>query len=209
MIDVYSWSTGNGKKVFIALEEMGLPYTVHPINIYKNENLDPAFESLSPNQKIPVIKDQETDITLFESGAILQYLAEKSGKFYGKNEKARWDVTQWLMWQMSGVGPMMGQALHFLFYNKDASSYAAERYGKETRRLYAVMDKKLSKKDFIAGDYSIADMAIWPWITRYERLLISLDEYPNVQRWYRTISARPAVVKGFKVLAEDEGIPGL
>lgn len=209
MIDVYSWSTGNGKKVFIALEEMSLPYTIHPINIYKNENLDPAFEKLSPNQKIPAIMDRDTNITLFESGAILQYLAEKSGKFYGKDEQSRWDVTQWLMWQMGGVGPMMGQALHFLFYNKGASDYAAERYGKETQRLYGVMDKQLSKRDFIAGDYSIADMAIWPWITRYERQQISLDDYPNVQRWYRAIAARPAVVKGFKILAEDEEIPGL
>jgi len=209
MIDVYSWSTGNGKKIFIALEEMGLPYTIHPVNIYKNENMDPEFEKLSPNQKIPAIVDQETDITLFESGAILQYLAEKSGKFYGNTDKDRWNVTQWLMWQMGGVGPMMGQALHFLFYNKGASDYAAERYGKETNRLYAVLDKQLSKQAFVAEEYSIADMAIWPWITRFERQDIALGDYPNVQRWYREIAKRPAVVKGFKTLSKDEEIPGL
>lgn len=209
MIDIYSWSTGNGKKIFIALEEMQLPYQLYPVNIYKQENLDPGFQKLSPNQKIPAIYDREQRISLFESGAILQYLAEKSGRFYGQSAKERWDITQWLMWQMSGVGPMMGQALHFLFYNKDASAYAAERYKRESERLYRVLDEQLAQRKYIAGAYSIADMAIWPWITRFDRLGISLDDYPHVQGWYREIGARPAVVRGFKTLAEDEEIPGL
>lgn len=209
MIDVYNWSTGNGKKVFIALEEMQLPYQVHPVNIYKQENLCPDFKKFSPNQKIPAIFDRDNQISLFESGAILQYLAEKSGRFCGHTPEERWAITQWLMWQMGGVGPMMGQALHFLFYNKDASDYAAQRYGQESERLYRVLDEQLAQHAYIAGSYSIADMAVWPWITRFERLGISLDDYPHVKRWYQEVGARSAVVKGFKTLADNEDIPGL
>lgn len=199
MIDLYTWSTSNGRKVSIALEEMGLPYAVHPIDIYRGEQFRPDFLALSPNNRIPAIVDREAGQTLFESGAILIYLAEKTGRFMPTGP-ARWDVLQWLMWQMGGIGPMLGQAAHFLQYNPGKSAYAEERYGAEARRLYGVLDRRLAEAEYVAGaDYTIADMAVWPWISRYEHQRIDLAEFPNVARWYAALAARPAVQRGYRV----------
>ena len=199
MIDLYTWSTSNGRKVSIALEEMDLPYAVHPIDIYKGEQFRPDFLALSPNNRIPAIVDREAGRTLFESGAILVYLADKTGRFMPTGP-ARWDVLQWLMWQMGGIGPMLGQAAHFLQYNPGKSAYAEERYGAEARRLYGVLDRRLAETEYVAAaDYTIADMAVWPWISRYEHQRIDLAEFPNVARWYAALAARPAVQRGYRV----------
>ena len=199
MIDLYTWTTPNGRKVSIALEEMGLPYTVHPINIGKDEQFAPDFLKISPNNRIPAIVDRETNYSLFESGAILMYLAEKSGKLMPKDTASRYRVIEWLMWQMGGAGPMLGQAHHFLQFNAGKAPYAEERYLNEAKRLYKVLNTRLEGEAFVAGDYSIADIAIWPWISRYEWQRINLDDYPNVKRWYLEIAARPAVIKGYAV----------
>ncbi|MGE0341150.1 MAG: glutathione S-transferase family protein [Xanthobacteraceae bacterium] len=207
MIDLYTWTTPNGRKVSIALEEMGLPYTVHPINIGKDEQFAPDFLKISPNNRIPAIVDRETNYSLFESGAILMYLAEKSGKLMPKDTASRYRVIEWLMWQMGGAGPMLGQAHHFLQFNAGKAPYAEERYLNEAKRLYKVLNTRLEGEAFVAGDYSIADIAIWPWISRYEWQRINLDDYPNVKRWYLEIAARPAVIKGYAVPKDVGPIP--
>jgi GST-like protein len=199
VIDLYTWTTPNGRKVSIALEELGLPYTVHAIDINKDEQFAPDFLKISPNSKIPAIVDRDNDLSLFESGAILLYLAEKTGKLMPKELKARYRVVEWLMWQMGGIGPMLGQVHHFVKYNPGKAPYAEERYSKEAARLYRVLDRQLAGKDFIAGDYSIADIATWPWISRFEWQQIDLNKYPNVKRWYIAIANRPAVQKGYQV----------
>lgn len=199
MIDLYTWATPNGRKVSIALEEMGLPYEVHTIDITKDEQFAPAFLKISPNNRIPAIVDRDAGLSLFESGAILMYLAEKTGKFWSTAFAERWRVVEWLMWQMGGVGPMLGQVHHFVAFNPGKSAYAEERYLKEGKRLYTVLDKRLEEVDFVAGDYSIADMAIWPWIASFWRQTIDLNAYPNVKRWYLAIADRPAVQKGYAV----------
>ena len=195
MIDLYTWSTPNGRKVSIMLEECGLEYAAHPIDINKNEQFQPAFLKISPNNRIPAIIDRDNDRSLFESGAILMYLAEKTGKFWSKQEDARWRTIEWLMWQMGGVGPMLGQVHHFVKYNKGKAPYAEERYLKEAHRLYGVLDRRLAEAPYLAGDYSIADMATWPWISRFEWQTIDMAAYPIVLRWYKAIAARPAVPK--------------
>ena len=207
MIDLYTWTTPNGRKVSIMLEEVGLPYTVHPINIMEGEQEHPDFLKISPNNKIPAIVDQDTGITMMESGAILLYLAEKTGQFLPKEEKARWQTIEWLMWQMGGAGPMLGQAHHFLHFNPGKAPYAEERYGKEAKRLYGVLDRRLADNDYLAGDYSVADMATWPWISRFEWQGIDLNEFPNVKRWYTAIAARPAVQRGYDVPKKTTDIP--
>lgn len=207
MIDLYSWTTPNGRKVSIALEEMGLPYTVHPIDIGKDEQFAPDFLKISPNNRIPAIVDREKNFSLFESGAILMYLAEKTGKLMPKALEDRYRVIEWLMWQMGGVGPMLGQAHHFLKYNVGKAPYAEERYGKEAHRLYKVLNTRLEGREFVAGDYSIADIAIWPWISRFEWQQIDLNGYSNVKRWYVEIAKRPAVVKGYAVPKDTGPIP--
>ncbi len=199
MIDLYTWTTPNGRKVSIALEEFGLPYTVHSIDIGKDEQFAPDFLKISPNNRIPAIIDRDNNFSLFESGAILMYLAEKTGKLMPKDQKARYRVIEWLMWQMGGVGPMLGQVHHFVKYNAGKASYAEERYTKEAHRLYGVLDRQLEGKDYIAGDYSIADIATWPWISRFEWQQIDLNQYPNVKRWYVSIANRSAVQKGYQV----------
>lgn len=212
MIELYSWATSNGRKIAIALEEMGLAYSVHPINIYKDEQFHPDFAKINPNNKIPAIVDTNTGQTIIESGAILLYLANKTGAFLADEKEGGegyWTVVQWLMWQMGGIGPMLGQAMTFLHYNPGVSAYAEERYGKEAKRLYSVLNARLDGRDYMAGTYSIADMAIWPWIARHEWQKIDLADYPNVQRWYREIAKRPAVQRAFKLMAEDAEIPGL
>ena len=207
MIDLYTWTTPNGRKVSIALEEMGLPYTVHPIDIGKDEQFAPDFLKISPNNRIPAIIDRDANYPLFESGAILMYLAEKTGKLMPKDLPSRYRVIEWLMWQMGGIGPMLGQAHHFLKYNEGKAPYAEERYGKEAKRLYKVLNTRLEGNQFVAGDYSIADIAIWPWLARFEWQRIDMNEYPNVKRWYLEIAKRPAVMKGYQVPKDVGPIP--
>jgi GST-like protein len=199
MIELYTWSTPNGRKISIALEEMGLPYKVFPIDISKDEQFQPHFLAISPNNRIPAIIDKDTGQHLFESGAILMYLAEKTGKFWPQQAPEKWRVVEWLMWQMGGVGPMLGQIHHFVRYNQGKAPYAEERYLKEGKRLYGVLDKRLGEAEYVAGDYSIADMAIFPWIARFEWQTIDMNAFPNVKRWYAAIAAREAVQRGYDV----------
>jgi GST-like protein len=207
MIDLYTWTTPNGRKVSIALEEMGLPYTVHSIDIGKDEQFAPAFLKISPNNRIPAIVDRDSNYSLFESGAILMYLAEKTGKLMPKDLSLRYRVIEWLMWQMGGIGPMLGQAHHFLKFNEGKAPYAEERYGAEAKRLYKVLNTRLADNEYMAGDYSIADIATWPWISRFEWQRINMDDYPNVKRWYLDIAKRPAVIKGYAVPKDMGPIP--
>lgn len=204
MIDLYTFGTPNGRKVSIALEEMELDYEVHTINIQKDEQFGEAFLKVSPNNKIPAIFDHETGVSMMESGAILYYLATKTGKFMPKDPAQHWQAIEWLNWQMGGFGPMLGQAHHFLKYNPGLSDYAEKRYHNEAKRLYGVLDKQLSDKDFVAGEYSIADMAIWPWAARFGYHQIDLNDFQNVKRWYLTIADRPAVAKGYGIPAAED-----
>jgi len=205
MIDLYTWGTPNGRKASIMLEECALPYTVHAINIGKGDQFKADFVAINPNSKIPAIVDREgpegKPFTLFESGAILLYLAEKAGKFLPKQTGARYQVVQWLMFQMGGVGPIFGQVHHFLRAAKEQVPYAIERYSKETQRLYAVLDARLAESEYLAGDYSVADIATYPWTARHEWHRTDLSAFPNVKRWYDAIGKRPAVVKGMQVPA--------
>ncbi len=199
MIDLYTWTTPNGRKVSILLEELGVEYTVHPINITKDEQMTPDFLKIGPNNKIPAIVDNETGVTLMESGAIMWYLAEKHGKFLPSGPAQRANVLQWLMWQMGGLGPMAGQAHHYLHFNPGKAAYAEERFSKEVRRLYSVLNTQLSGRDYVCDEYSIADMACWPWISRYEWQGIDLADYPAVRDWYQRLLARKAVQAGYHV----------
>jgi GST-like protein len=205
MIDLYTWTTPNGRKASIMLEEVGLPYTVHAIDIGKNDQFDEEFLNISPNNKIPAIVDQDNGMSLMESGAILIYLAEKTGRLMPAEHK--WQILEWLMFQMGGFGPMLGQAHHFLHFKPDVSEYAAKRYKVETQRLYAVLDHQLEENEYVAGDYSIADIALWPWASRFEWQQVDLDEFDNVKRWYQAIAARPAVQRGYHVPAKVNEIP--
>lgn len=207
MIDLYTWTTPNGRKISIALEELGLPYTSHAIDINNNEQFAPDFLKISPNNKIPAIVDRDNNYALFESGAILMYLAEKTGKLMPKELTARYRVIEWLMWQMGGIGPFLGQVHHFVKYNRGKAPYAEERFSKEARRLYKVLNDRLQSRRFVTDDYSIADIAIWPWISRFEWQEIDLNEFPNVKRWYLEIAGRPAVQKGYQVPKEVGPIP--
>ncbi|MEM1394990.1 MAG: glutathione binding-like protein [Cyanobacteria bacterium P01_H01_bin.150] len=199
MIDLYTFTTPNGRKASVMLEEVEIPYNVHKIDISKDEQFTPEYVAINPNSKIPAIIDQDTDTTVFESGAILMYLADKTGKFLPTEQKARYQVVEWLMFQMGSVGPMFGQFNHFNRYAPEKISYAIERYKKETLRLYGVLDKQLADKDYICGDYSIADIATFPWVTIYELQGMTLDNHPNLKRWHDTVSNRPAVQRGMKV----------
>ena len=198
MIDLYTWTTPNGRKVSILIEELGAEYTAHGVNISKDEQFDPAFLAISPNNKIPAIIDREAGVELMESGAIMLYLAEKYGRFLEVGE-GRLRVIEWLMWQMGGIGPFLGQVHHFLKFNPGKAPYAEERFSKEARRLYGVLDRRLEGREFVAGEYSIADMAIWPWISRFEWQQIDLNEFPNARDWYVRIAERPAVQRGYQV----------
>ena len=199
MIDLYYWGTPNGLKITIALEEMGLDYQIFPINILENDQFQADFLRISPNNKIPAIVDQQGPrgeaISIFESGAILQYLGRKTGQFYPQDEQQRVEVEQWLMWQMGGLGPMLGQNHHFSQFAPEKIPYAIERYQAETKRLYGVLDRQLIGQDYVAGEYSIADMAIFPWLMRYEWQGVKLDEFPNVQKYMERLQQRPAVHK--------------
>ncbi len=207
MIDLYTWTTPNGRKVSIALEEMGLPYTGHSVDIGKDEQFKPEFLKISPNNRIPAIVDRDNGMSLMESGAILIYLAEKSGKLLATSGEKRMRTIEWLMWQMGGPGPMLGQVHHFVKYNPGKAPYAEERYLKEAHRLYGVLDRRLDGREYVADDYSIADIAIWPWISRFEWQTIDMKQYPNVLRWYTTIAKKPATVKGYKVPKDVGEVP--
>ncbi len=207
MIDLYSWPTPNGHKIHIMLEECGLPYRVHPVNISANEQFKPGFLAISPNNKIPAMVDSDgpdgKPMSVFESGAMLLYLAGKTGRFLGKTDRARYETLQWLMFQMGGLGPMLGQAHHFRFYAPEKVPYAIERYTQEAKRLYSVLDKRLSQTRYLAGrDYTIADMAVFPWLRTWERQGVQMGDYPAVEKWFNAIAARPAVQRGIQVLAD-------
>ncbi|MEE8271976.1 MAG: glutathione S-transferase N-terminal domain-containing protein [Alphaproteobacteria bacterium] len=207
MIDLYTWTTPNGFKASIMLEEVGLAYDVKPINILEGDQMAPDYLAISPNNKIPAIVDRDTGVTMMESGAILLYLAEKAGTLMPGGETARWQVMEWLMWQMGGLGPMLGQAHHFLRFNPGKAPYAEVRYGDEARRLYGVLDRRLEGRQYIVDDYSIADIAAWPWIARFQWQQIDLDDFPNVKRWYLAIAERPAVQRGYRVPKPTGDIP--
>lgn len=207
MIDLYTWTTPNGRKASIALEEFKLPYTAHAVDITKDQQFAPKFLDISPNNKIPAIVDRETDMTLMESGAILIYLANKTGQLMPTSGVGQYRVLEWLMWQMSGPGPTFAQLHYYLKFNKGKVPLAEERFMKETRRLYSVLDKRLSDREFVTGDYSIADIAIWPWVSRFEWQSIKLQEYPNVLRWYAGIAKRPAVQRGYKIPLDVGDVP--
>ena len=202
-IELHTWSTPNGRKVSIMLEELGLGYSVHPINIGKDEQFAPAFLAISPNNRIPAIVDPDgpegKPIALFESGVILMYLAEKTGKLWSQEPKARMAELKWLMWQMGNWGPMLGQAHHFRRFAPEQVPYAIERYSNETRRLYGVLDRRLEEAAYLGGAYSIADIATFPWAARHEWQGIDLNEFAHVKRWYDEIAARPAVARGMAV----------
>lgn len=207
MIDLYYWTTPNGHKVTMFLEESGQPYTIHPINIGQGDQFKPEFLRIAPNNRIPAIVDQAPQdggepISLFESGAILQYLAEKTGQFLSTDLRVRTETLQWLYWQMGGLGPMAGQNHHFNVYAPVKIEYAIDRYVRETGRLYGVLNKHLEQRDFMAGDYSIADMASYPWIVSHQRQSQNLDDFPHLKRWFERISARPATERAYALVEQ-------
>lgn len=198
-IDLYTFTTPNGRKASIALEELGLDYEVHKIDITKGEQFTPEFVAINPNSKIPAIVDRDANITVFESGAILIYLAEKTGKLLPTDTKEKFQVLEWLMFQMASVGPMFGQYNHFYRFASEKIPYAIERYKKETLRLYEVLDKQLADKEFICDKYSIADIATFPWVASYSFMKLTLDNYPHLKQWVERMEQRPAVQKGMKI----------
>lgn len=207
MIDVYSWATPNGHKVHILLEECGLPYRAQPVNIGAGDQFSAEFLAISPNNKIPALRDPDgpngQPITLFESGAILLYLACKTGRFLPPGDRGRYEVLQWLMFQVGGVGPMLGQNHHFRLYAPQKIPYAIDRYTNEARRLYSVIERRLAGSPWLGGaDYSIADIAVWPWLRNWEKQGIGLQDYPHLRRWFETVGSRPAVQRGIAVLAD-------
>jgi GST-like protein len=212
MIDLYYWTTPNGHKVTIFLEEAGLPYAIKPVNISKGEQFGPQFLEVSPNNRIPAIVDHDPadgggPLGVFESGAILQYLAEKTGTLMPADLRGRTEVMQWLFWQMSGLGPMLGQNHHFSQYAPEPIPYAIERYRNETERLYSVLDHRLRQREFIAGTYSIADIASYPWIVPHRRQGIKLEEFPCLKRWFDTVGARPAVKRAYELATRINTAP--
>ena len=207
MIELYTWPTPNGRKISIALEELGLEYRAHSVDITNGEQRDSKFLTISPNSKIPAIVDTENNQSLMESGAILLYLADKCGQLMPKDASRYWEAVEWIMWQMGGPGPILGQIHHFVKFNPGKSLYAEERYLTEGKRLYGVLNKRLQDREFIVGDYSIADIAIWPWISRFNWQTIDIVQYPNVTRWYSSVAARPAVQRGYHVPRKVNEIP--
>ena len=207
MIDLYTFTTPNGRKVSIMLEELELPYTVHTIDITKGDQMAPEFLKISPNNKIPAIVDHDNGVSMMESAAIMLYLAEKTGRFVPTSDKGRWAHMEWLMVRMGGVGPMLGQTHHFVKYNPGKAPYAEERYLNENKRLYGVLDKRLADHEYLVDEYSVADMATWPWISRFDWQTMDLNDYPNLKRWYLAIAARPAVQRGYHVPKKVQEIP--
>jgi len=214
LIDLYYWPTPNGWKVSIALEELGLAYRMIPVNIGRGAQFEPDFLAISPNNRIPAIVDRDPEdggepISVFESGAILLYLAEKTGRLIPRDPRGRKQVIEWLMWQMGGLGPMLGQAHHFRAYAPETIPYAIDRYTKEANRLYGVLDKQLEGREYIGGDYSIADIACWPWIVPHERQGQKLEDTPNLHRWFERIKSRPAVQRGHELGRELREASGM
>ena len=214
MIDLYYWPTPNGWKVSILLEELGVPYNLIPVNIGKGDQFNPDFLKIAPNNRMPAIVDHDpedggAEISIFESAAIMTYLAEKSGKFMPTELRARTEVSQWLYWQMGGLGPMAGQAHHFRLYAPEKIQYGIDRYTNEVVRLYGVMERRLEGRDYLCGEYTIADMAAFPWISRHERQGQDLNDYPNLKRWYDSIAARDAVVRGLAVGSEFQQVTSM
>ncbi|MGL4964314.1 MAG: glutathione S-transferase N-terminal domain-containing protein [Inquilinus sp.] len=212
MIDLHYWTTPNGHKITIALEELGLPCRIVPVNISGGDQFKPEFLAIAPNNRIPAIVDHDpadggAPISIFESGAILEYLADKTGKLLPRSPRERFGVLQWLYWQMGGLGPMAGQNHHFSVYAPERIPYATERYVKETGRLYGVLDRQLAGRDFVAGAFSIADIAIYPWIVPYQRQQQRLEDFPNVARWFAAIAARPSVVRAYEIAAQINTVP--
>jgi GST-like protein len=212
MIELYYWTTPNGQKITIFLEEAELPYTIKTVNIAKGEQFAPDFLKISPNNRIPAIMDHDPadgggPLAIFESGAILQYLAEKTGKLIPADLRGRIEVMQWLFWQMSGLGPMLGQNHHFSRYAPEPIPYAIDRYRKETERLYSVLDQRLQQREFIAGTYSVADIASYPWIVPHARQGIKLEEFPDLKRWFDTVGARPAVKRAYELAMQINTAP--
>ena len=212
MIDLHYWTTPNGHKITIFLEEAQLPYRIFPVNISKGEQFRPEFLRISPNNRIPAIVDHApadggAPVSVFESGAILLYLAEKTGRFIPSDLRGRTETLQWLFWQMGGLGPMAGQNHHFGLYAPEKIPYAIERYVKETNRLYGVLNTRLADREFVAGDYSIADMAAYPWIVPWQRQQQNLDDFPHLKRWFEAIRARPAVVEAYRRAEEINTAP--
>ena len=207
MYDFYTWSTPNGRKVSIMLEELEVPYEVHTIDITKDEQFAPEFLEISPNNKIPALVDRDKGVSLMESGAILIYLADKTNKLTPQLSETRYQVLQWLMMQMGSVGPMLGQTHHFVRFNKGKAPYAEERYAKENARIYGVLDRRLSSHEYLAGEYSIADIATWPWISRFEWQGMDFASYPNLKRWYVKIAKRPGTIRGYDVPTTGASIP--
>ena len=207
MIDLYTWATPNGRKVSIMLEEVGLAYEVHAVDITKGEQHEPDFLKLSPANRIPAIVDRDNGVSMMQSGAILLYLAEKTGMFMPSADAARRRVMEWLMWQMGDLGPMLGQAHHFLRSNQGKAPYAETRYHQMAERLYGVLDRRLAERAYLVDDYSVADIATWPWISRFEWHQVDINSFPNVSRWYTAIAARPAVQAGYHVPKKLQDIP--
>ncbi|RWY80951.1 glutathione S-transferase family protein [Rhizobium sp. WSM1325] len=207
MIDLYTWITPNGLKVSIALEEFGLAYRPHTIDITKGDQFQQDYLAINPGGKIPVIVDHETGITLAESGAILLYLAEKTGRFLPRHGAARHHTIEWLMWQMGGFGPTLGNAHYFLTYNAGEAPFAEDLFRRDTRRLYETLNVRLEGRDYLVDDYSIADMAVWPWVSRFKRHEIDLNAFPNIKRWYLRLAARPQVKRGYDVPHFTSEIP--
>ena len=205
MIDLYTWPTPNGRKITIMLEELEVAYTIYPININDNEQFSNNFSKISPSNKIPTIVDNENQKSIFESGAIIIYLADKYKKFIP--QKYYWETMEWLMFQVSQVGPLLGQAHQFLFYHPHQSKFVVDKYINYTKRIYQTLDNRLKDNEYLAIEYSIADISTWPWIARFDRHQIILNEYPNILRWYNSIMKRPAVIKGYNAVGEKEVIP--
>ena len=205
MINLYTWPTPNGRKISILLEELQIPYKVIPINIEKDEQFSKEFSLISPNNKIPVITDLETKTNIFESGAIMLYLANKYRKYL--SDKSYWPIMEWFMFQLTQVGPYLGQAHQFLYYNSGKSKFAEDKYINYVKRVYQTLDSRLENSEYLGIEYSIADIATWPWVARFERHRVDLKNYPNVLRWYKLISKRSAVIKGYNVVGKFEKIP--
>ena len=205
MIDLYTWPTPNGRKISILLEELQIPYKVIPINIEKDEQFSKEFSLISPNNKIPVITDLETKTNIFESGAIMLYLANKYKKYL--SDKSYWPIMEWFMFQLTQVGPYLGQAHQFLYYHSGKSKFAEDRYINYVKRVYRTLDSRLENSEYLGIEYSIADIATWPWVARFERHRVDLKNYPNVLRWYKLISKRSAVIKGYNVVGKFEKVP--
>ena len=205
MIDLYTWATPNGRKITILLEEINTPYSIHPVNIDNNEQFTKQFSSISPSNKIPAIVDRENNQSIFESGAIMLYLANKYNQFLPN--KYYWQSMEWLIFQLTQVGPILGQAHQFLFYHPNQSEFVEKKYINYTKRIYTTLNNHLKNNEYLGVEYSIADIATWPWIARFERQRINLNSYPEVLRWYKKIMIRPAVVKGYNIIGEKEAIP--